>query len=162
MKYFLLAALVLLGFSACDKAENPPTREDELRQGKWKKVAGTIRKDPAIGPDVTTNYFEELAPCKKDDYIIFRTNFDASQFSGDKCDLSEPDEIPFRWELYNNGNGINFWNANQTFFDQAAVSAPFLSYTSERFTIRYTEYPRNETDTLQRDTVTYTHTFGKF
>ena len=162
MKYFLLSALILIGFASCEKATTPESREDELRKGKWKKIAGTEEWDPAIGEDKLINYFAALDTCKKDDYLVFGTNFSVSQFTGVRCDNSEPEEIPFRWDLYDNGKSINFWSANQTFFNQSAVSAPFVSYSPNEFTIKYTEYLPNKTDSLKRDTVTYTHTFAKF
>lgn len=162
MRYILLSAILLLSFASCEKAETPASREDELRSGKWKLVAGTAKWDPAIGLDTLVNYYNALPDCDKDDYLVFGTNFQGSQFSDGKCDPSEPDEVQFMWELYDNGTGIHFWYANETFFEQSAVSAPFVSYTSQRFTIRHTEYRPNPVDSHQRDTITFTHTFGKF
>ncbi len=162
MRYILLTAVVLVGLASCKKAETAVTRQDELRMGNWKMVAGTIKMDPAIGADTLIHYYDSLPACKKDDYMVFLTNYDGTQNSGTKCDASEPDMVQFRWELYDNGEGISFWNANNTFFGKPAVSAPFVSYTSSRFTIRYVEYVINAINNTKRDTITYTHTFAKF
>jgi hypothetical protein len=147
---------------SCKKAESPVTREDELRDGKWKMVTGTIRADPYSGLDTTYNYFATLPDCEKDDYLVFKTNFDGTQNSASKCSPAEPDEIQFRWELYNNATGINFWNAEQTFFGRSTLSAPIINYTSSRFTLRYVELTVSPVDNTKRDTFTYTHTFEKF
>lgn len=162
MRYIFIAATLLIGFASCQKAETTITREDELRDGKWKMVAGTHRWDHAIGPDTVIHYYDSLRACKKDDYLVFYTNFNGSQNSGDKCDLAEPDAVDFRWELYNNGSAINIWNAQHTFLHQEAVSAPFLSYEPSRFTIQYREFVKNTVNTSLNDTVTYTYTFQKF
>jgi hypothetical protein len=162
MRYLLFTAFFIAGFASCSTVESPTTREDELREGKWKRIAGTEKWNPAIGLDTLKYTFDSLHKCKKDDYLVFRTNFDGSQFNADKCDFSEPDEVSFRWELAENGGKIHFWSANQTFFNQNAVNANFVTYNPSQFTIRYTEYLRNPTDTTMRDTVVYTHTFAKF
>ena len=162
MKYLLLTTIIIAAFASCSTVESPITREDELREGKWKRTAGTEKWDPAIGVDTLIRSYDALPDCKKDDYLVFRTNFDGSQFNADKCDFSEPDEISFRWELVENGSKINFWSATQTFFNQNAVNASFVSYNPSQFTIKYTEYLRNPSDTTMRDTVVYTQTFSKF
>jgi hypothetical protein len=162
MRYLLAIASLLVVFASCKKeGESTPTREDELRSGKWKMIAGTHRWDPAIGKDTVIRYYDSLPACKKDDYLVFGQVQDGQQHSGNKCDLSEPDAVDFKWYLENNGSKINFYNAFQTFLGQEAVSAPFTSYGPSEFTIRYVEFMKNPTDTLRNDTVTYTYTFQK-
>lgn len=149
-------------FASCTKTEeSAPTRADELRNGKWKMIAGTHRLDPAIGADQLINYYEALPGCRKDDYLVFGAVQDGQQFSGEKCDLSDPDAVDFKWYLENNGNKINFYNAFQTFLGQEAVSANFLSYGPSEFTIRYMNFAKNQFDSLRNDTITYTYTFQK-
>lgn len=162
MKYFLSIAALLIILASCKKTEPTVTREDELRMGKWKMVAGTIQVDPYVGKDTLIHYYDSLPGCKRDDYIVFKTNYVATQNSGEKCDPSEPDEIEFRWELFNNGTGINFWNANETFFGKPTISAPIINYNSSRFTIKYTEYWTSPVDNTKKDTLVFTHTFAKF
>jgi hypothetical protein len=162
MRYFILIALLFGGLSSCKKAETTVTREDELRAGKWKMIAGTLRVDPSIGKDTIIHYYDSLPTCKKDDYIVFSSNFIGLQNTGAKCDLSEPDDVDFRWELYNNGNAINFWNADQTFLNEEAVSAPFIEYSTSKFTIQYMDFIKNMIDNKLNDTLTYTYTFQKY
>ncbi len=161
MRWLLSIAFIFVLFASCKKLESPVTREDELRSGRWKMSAGTIKVDAYMAIDTTYNYYDSLPECKKDDYMVFKTNYDATQNSGNKCDESEPDEIQFRWALYDNGNGINFWYANETFFGQPAISAPFINYTPSRFTIRYVQYYTSQIDKTKKDTLTFTHTFVK-
>ncbi|HRO42747.1 MAG TPA: hypothetical protein PL009_07915 [Flavipsychrobacter sp.] len=162
MRYLLAIVSLLILFTACNKkGETTVTREDELRSGKWKMIAGTHRWDPAIGKDTTIHYYDSLPACKKDDYLIFANSFAGTQNSGEKCDLSEPEAIDFRWYLENNGTKINFYNAFQTFLHQEAVSAPFLTYGPSEFSIRYFEFVKSGIDSFRNDTVTYTYTFRK-
>jgi len=154
---------MLTGFIACKKSESSSVnREDDLRGGKWKMVEGTHRWDPAIGMDTTIHYYDSLPTCGKDDYLLFSSNFAGSQNSAEKCFPWEPDAVDFRWELYDNGNAINFWNADQTFLNQEAVSAPFTSYSASRFTIQYKDFVKNPVNNKLNDTVTYTYTFQKY
>lgn len=162
MRYLLAFATLVLVFSACSKApENSPSKEDDLRGGKWKMVAGTQRLDPAIGMDTIYHYYDSLALCAKDDYLVFSENMDGTQNSGEKCDPSEPDVVDFKWFLENNGSKINFYNATQTFLHQSAVSAPFVSFGPNEFTIRYVELMASMDAPGKNDTMTYTYTFRK-
>jgi len=163
MRNLLAIASLLVVFSACNKSgDETVTREDELRSGRWKMIAGTQRVDPAIGMDTVIHYYDSLKTCQKDDYLTFLKGMAGTQNSGDKCDLAEPDAVDFSWFLENNGSTINFYNAFQTFLHQEAVTSPILNFTGSQFTIRYQNFVKNSIDTLRNDTVTYTYTFQKF
>lgn len=159
-----MLTLGLVFFTSCEKATTPTTREDELRDGRWKLSNVTLKIDPFIGNDTMIQVYDSVyKKCEKDNYIVFMTNRQATQNNHlEKCGAGEPDEIPFTWELYNNGEGINFWNANETFFGQNAVTAPFVSYTKGSFVIRYKELLPSGFDQKQRDTFTFTYYFNKF
>ncbi len=161
MRYFLILALSVLVFASCNKAEAPVTREDELRSGRWKISGLTINHDPYIGQKAVYRVYDSaFANCDRDNYIEFSSNYLATQKNGEKCSGAEPDEVPFRWELEDNGEKINFWFADHTFFGQPAVSAPFLSYTENSFSIRFVELETVHQN--NQDTFTYTYTFQKF
>jgi hypothetical protein len=163
MRYLLLFAFSLLAFVSCEKTTVPATREDELRDGRWRRSNLTLKVDPFFGPDTLIQVYDSvLQQCEKDDYIVFRENYQATQNNGDKCSPAEPDEIPFSWELADNGEKINLWFANETFFGQPAVSAPFVSYTSGSFVIRYVELVTSQLDFTKKDTLTFTYHFTKF
>jgi len=162
MRYLLAIASLFIVFTSCNKSlEQSATREDELRDGKWKMVAGTQKWDPALGKDTTVYYYDSLPTCKKDDYLVFGPIQDGQQYAGEKCDLSEADAVDFKWYLEDNGKKINFYNAFQTFLHREAVTATFIAYGPSEFTIRYMELPANPEAPTKRDTVTHTYTFRK-
>ncbi|MBS1782525.1 MAG: hypothetical protein JSS78_05630 [Bacteroidetes bacterium] len=162
MRYLTALAACCLLIGSCTKSGDvKPTREDDLRSGKWQMSAGTLRFDPAIGADTTYNFFDSLPSCRKDDYLVFSAGMSGTQNSPTKCDPSQPDLVDFGWYLENNGNTINFINAFQTFLHQSAVSAPFTSYTGSSFTIQYRNFTKNIVDSLRNDTLTYTYSFKK-
>jgi hypothetical protein len=161
MKY-LLFALLMIGVASCQKPTPPATREDDLRVGRWIVVSEYMEVDPFSGLDTTINLYDSVfTPCQKDDYLVFGMNHLGTQNSGNKCMISEPDFIEFQWDLYDNGKGINFWFANETFFGEPAISAPFLNYSPTRFTIKYTKFPYSLVDPTQHDTLTFTQTFQR-
>lgn len=163
MRYLLVIAIMLIGFASCNKTSEPTvTRQDDLRSGKWKMIAGTIRWDPAIGADTIIHYYDSLKVCEKDDYLQFKEGIEGIQNSGQKCDESTPDEVGFHWYLENNGKIINIYNAYQTFLHREAISAPFTSYSPTQFTIRFQDFVPNFTTPSLNDTLTSTYTFQKF
>lgn len=163
MKYPLIGLVTLIFFAACNKVDTPVSREDELRDGKWKLNVATLRYDPYSGTDTVYNLLGAMPDCKHDDYLVFKMNYIGSQNSGSsKCDGSDPDEVEFRWELYNNGDAIQFWNAEETFFGTSGFKAEFFNYTTSRFTLRDTQYVASQVNSTQTDTFTYTYTFIKF
>lgn len=168
LKYLSVATGMMLLFAAsCKKADNDLSRQEEMRGGKWKISAGTVRLDPYVGLDTVYLYKDYLAligqSCKEDDYLEFQANYDGLQYSGStKCSTFEPDNVSFRWQLFDDDNGIYFLNANETFFAQTTVKAPFVTYGVGRFTIRYARYLQSSFDNTKFDTLTYTQTFSKF
>lgn len=156
----------LLIVSACNKIEPINTREDELRNGKWKHSAMTLRHDPYIGKDTVYNLYDSLPVwpvCKKDNYIMFGNNYNAVQNVGDdRCDDSEPQSIAFRWSLENDKETLHLWNAGNTFFGKETISAPIEEYSPDRFTISYLELINSPVNSNHKDTFTYTHTFTRF
>ncbi len=113
-KYFLTALSVILILVACNKkptTTTTPDREAMLRTGKWKISGGTFTMKLPNGADTTLNYTDYITDCHKDDYIMFDSLMHAAVYSGTtKCDLSDPDHIPFVWKLSNDGNNIDLYN----------------------------------------------------
>jgi hypothetical protein len=159
---YLLFALLFISVASCQKPSAIATREDDLRMGKWIIVSEHEDVDPYSGNDTTYNIYDSiLASCQKDDYLVFGMNYRGTQNTGTKCSDADPDLVEFQWDLFNNGNGINFWFANETFFGEPAISAPFLNYSPTQFTIRYTKMPYSSVDPTQHDTLTITTTFRR-
>ena len=106
MKYFILLLSVFLVVLACNKpSDTGPDRENMLRNGKWKLVdmAHTFLKfkPGQLGYDTTEH--DTLRYCNRDDYFIFGPGFNGTVSSNSiKCEVSDPDQVPFRWEALNN------------------------------------------------------------
>lgn len=165
MKYILITLLGMLVFTACNKVESPTSREEELRQGRWKRTDLKIKYDPYIGDDKLVEYYATMMPdCKKDNYIVFKMNHDATLNSGDqKCDnVPDPDNIAFYWSLEDNKRRITLLNANDMFFDSSTIDAKFEKYSSKQFEISYVDYTQNAFNSTKKDTITYYYTFTKF
>lgn len=159
----MMAACALLLIVSCKKVETPMSREDELRAGKWKMSVSTLKQNPYLGTVTTTDLLAALPGCKKDDYLVFKENYEASQnSSSSKCSSADPDEIMFRWELFDNGKTIHIWNATQTFFGLATYKTEFVNYSTDRFTLRRVVYQASPFDPAKFDTLAYTQTFVKY
>ncbi len=161
MRYLVLFFSSILLFTACEKVENPTTREDELRNGKWAVSNVTIKYDPYVGTDTLYQvYQDQYQDCHKDNYLVFLPNYQGTQSNPTKCNSAEPSETSFQWKLEDNGNQIDFWAAEGTLFNRPDVSAPFVSYTDNSFAIRFVELVT--LPNTHQDTFTYTYTFRKF
>src|SRR5688500_15126535 len=136
MRYLIITVFTLLIFAACKKVETPASREEEMRNGKWKRSNLKIKFDPAVGfKDTLIPYYDSvMLKCKKDDYIIFGTNRDATLNAGEICENApEPESIPFYWSLEKNKTRITILNANEMFFDRQTIDAKFDEYGPDRF-----------------------------
>lgn len=165
MKYLLTTLSVLLIFAACKKVDTPLSRQEELRNGKWKRSDLKIQYNPYIGTDTLLPYYDSVMPeCLKDNYIVFGSNHDGSIKPGDiKCTTGpDPDSVSFYWSLEDNDTHIIFLNANNMFFDSSTIDAKFEEYSASRFVISYIEYNPNAINNAKDDTLTYYYTFTKF
>ena len=167
LKYLSLIACALIIFSACKKADTPASRQDELRNGKWRNSGGTVRLDWYGFNDTTHTYNKYLGligdTCKADDYLVFRENFDGEQYGNTmKCSNADPEFVQFRWQLFEDDKGIYFLNANETFLKRSTIKADFVNYTEGRFTMRYVRYDTSLVDNNYLDTTTFTQTFIKY
>jgi hypothetical protein len=162
-KHLSLISCALIILSACNKADTPLSRQEELRNGKWKVTSGSVRIDPFSGADVVKTYADYTADCKEDDYLVFLANYDGEQNSGSsKCGASDAETVQFRWQLFDNDKGIYLLNANETFFEEETIKADFINYATGRFTIRHTRYVLSPAFPGEVDTLTFTETFTKF
>lgn len=108
----LLGALVLT-LSACTKSENTLETTDILRNGKWKMSAFTVRF-PFMGADSVYDIYKNLGECRYDDYLEFHSDYKGIQFTATKKCGSESSELPFEWELRDNGKILMMNNAQYT------------------------------------------------
>ncbi len=165
MKYLLITILGLTIFAACKKVETPDSREEELRNGRWKRTDLKIKYDPYIGKDTLLPYYDSVMPaCKKDNFIIFGLNHDATLNAGDvKCDnIPDPETLPFWWSLEENKTRMTLLNANDMFFDSSTIDAKIDAYGPSQFKISYVEFHPNAINNTRKDTLTFFYTFTKF
>lgn len=75
---FLSISLALLAFTSCKKdKDNTPSKEpEELILGDWQVTSASL--SPAVDwfsdGDTTTDAFTKEKPCRKDDYVTFKSN----------------------------------------------------------------------------------------
>lgn len=127
-KCLLLIIPALLIIAACSKKPNAPTpgRADMLRTGKWKISGGTFTKRLPSGRDTILKYLSYIPACHQDDYIVFDSGMSAAIYSGsNKCDPSDADEIPFLWQLKNNGNNIDLYNGFNCLYSCLETILPY-------------------------------------
>ncbi len=165
MRYLLITAFGLLVFAACKKVETPESREEQLRDGRWKRSDLKIKIDPYIGKDTLWTYYDSVMKgCLKDNFIIFGLNHDGTIHAGDiKCeDVLDPETSTFYWSLEENKTRITLLNANPMFFDSSTIDAQIDAFSTSQFQISYVEYNTNSINPNKKDTFTYYYTFTKF
>jgi len=155
----VVSLLVILG--ACKKTpEEAETIHDTLREGKWRQVSGLVRFQGMNGVDSTSDYFSDLVPsCVKDDYIVFKANFDGVIEDADTtCGVGDPYELPFTWEVREGGTQLNIYNAIRN-FRTASVHGKILNLSGGNLSLEYTVYEQFTPGDI--DTLTYTNEYSK-
>lgn len=168
MKYLILSLSAVLLFAAsCTKVTTPVTQQDWLRSGKWKITsAKAINKSVAFS--ISSTYADttlyQYNSCNADNYLVFGANYGGTLYTGgNKCYASEPDNESFYWELVNNGNNLNIYNAD-VFFGTTSVVGKVTNFSRNNFTLAYSYYitlpdPTNSFRTVN-DTIAVTANFS--
>lgn len=156
MKYFLLSLSMLFLLASCQKTSDPSsTREDYLRNGKWKisKIAIVFKVNYPVPHDSTI--VGSVVSCKQDDFLTFGPGFNGGINSGsNKCSPADPDITPFSWEPVNNDNGLNIYGA-ATMFGSNTINATLKNFTPGSFTLSYYTTMQDPITATQTDTITY-------
>jgi len=159
MKYCVLFLSALFLLASCDKVEQEDSKEDALRDGRWKMASWSKKYRDADGKEKVDNALESVQECRKDDYLIFKKSFQGELNTGEnKCPQGEANEITFNWGLSNDDKEMYIYNALEMFNQD--VNAEVINFGNTSFTIRYLDI--QQTSALTRDTITYTATFRKF
>ena len=159
MKYCLLFLSCLIILSACEKEKQEKSKEDTLREGRWRLSSWSKKYREASGAEKTDNAMESIPECKKDDYLTFKTSYQGELNTAEKkCPQGEANEISFNWGLSNGNQNMYIYNALEMF--GVDVNAEVLNFGTNSFTIRYMDIQQSSALTL--DTFTYTATFSKF
>lgn len=169
MRYSILVLSVLLVVSCTKKGEETKSRQEMLREYKWKLDTGSRhdiwKKDGVLVP-VDVNQVSPIVKqeCAYDDRLVFREGYDGAHLPGEwTCSINETAEMEFRWGLTANDTKLYIYDANE-FFRQD-VNADILELFDDKFTIRYYEIKDklvddgNGTQTWLKDSTIYTMTF---
>ncbi len=160
MKQIICALLVVMVAVSCKKADETRSGQDILRSGKWKQSGGVL-KAKGFHLDTTFNYLKDYPDCLKDDYLVFRGNFDGVVNAGDRCAQDDPGETEFTWELVNNGANLNIYSAPD-YFATSNVNAKVVNLTEGLLAIRYTIYEASPLDNTKTDTITFSNSYSKY
>jgi hypothetical protein len=156
MKYCLLSLSLLILLVSCQKtSDTTSTREDDLRNGKWKlvKMSVVYKVNYPVPHDSTLPV--TITSCKEDDFLTFGPGFNGGINSGSsKCSPADPDITPFSWEPVNNDNGLNIYGA-ATMFGSNTINATLKNFTPGSFTLSYYTTVQDPMVTTQTDTITY-------
>jgi len=163
MKYILLSLSLLLMMTSCQKTSDPsPTREDNLRDGRWEisKIAVVYKTTYPTVAESTT--YDTLSSCHQDDFLTFGPGFNGGINSGSsKCSPADPDIIPFTWETTNNSSGLNIYGG-AAIFGTNTVNAILKNFTPRSFTLSYYTTMSNHLNASKTDTITYSFYFTNF
>jgi hypothetical protein len=168
MKYFIFSlAAVLLFAASCTKINAPVTQQDWLRSGKWRVTNATIH-NKSVAYKVDTTYTDaslyDVKSCNADNTLVFgAVNGGTVNTGSNKCNVSEPDNQTFFWELLNDGKHLNIYNAD-LFFGITSVSAAVTNFSKNGFTLQYSYWapvpdPSDPSFRTINDTVTVTANF---
>ena len=161
MKYLLLSLATVFLLASCSKPSDTKSREDMLRNGKWRVSGGTEKYKNINGHDTTVSILSMLQDCQKDNYMVFGQNYTGyANYGSNKCSPSEPDQTTFNWYLDDSKNNITFTNAD-ALFGKTTLSTNFIDFSEGSFTLKY-YFVVHIDPTNTDDTTTITETFSKF
>ena len=162
LSLFLVAACALLAVS-CKKAADVPSREDALRgEGGWKQTAGRVKyRAPGTNIDSNVDYWKVVPECYKDNRFVFKSVNDGTLQSGaNRCDVGEPSQRTFFWQLLNGDQTLEINYVGDAFFGVEPLRATIKEFSGSSIILEYTS-----SDTLlnqsQPTTFYYTNTYTK-
>lgn len=144
MKYCLLLFAGLLIISSCTKTEEPQSKEDILRDGKW--YMSQIWKKKRVDTTYITDTvkLENYPKCREDDYLDFGDNNNGILFSGEQKCSNSLDEVNFRWGISDNDTKMYIYNAGPMFEGYNDLSGKLKDFTSNSFKVEYLVFNTRE------------------
>lgn len=158
---FLLATLVF----SCKKVDEPTSRQDTLRSGKWNlgSMKITTKKYGSTG-DTTRNAIGNfLDSCEMDDYLEFGNNYTGDvNGASRKCSVNDQATLPYTWQITNGDNNLTISGA-PSYFGTDEVKGTIVNFTDGSFSMRYDVYYQNPIGQLgDYDTAHIAATYNKF
>lgn len=159
---FLLATLVY----SCKKVDEPTSRQDTLRSGKWNlgSIRVTMKKYGTKPGDTSFNGIGTfLDSCEADNYLEFGINYTGDVNGGSrKCSPTDQPTLPFTWQVVNSDNELIMSGA-PSYFGTDEVKGALVNFTDNTFSIRYDVYYQNPVGKLgDYDTMHIASTYNKF
>lgn len=133
-KIFVLAAITTATmFTACNKKKDKPeppktkTRTELLTSGKW-QLKGYEEEYKDSARTVTEDYYDDLEPCFKDNYILFGADMKLTADEGPtRCDSVSEQTTTGTWAFIENDTKIIFTiDGDSDTSDIAELSATIL------------------------------------
>jgi len=141
---FTLLISLPFAFSACKKDSDPSKTELLTGNKKWVLTAATI--DPSItlsSGGTTTNIYNQLPGCAKDDIIIFATDGKATFDEGaTKCAVSDPQTESGTWAFNTDQTILSLTQNSKT------TSISIKTFTSNKLNGTYQEVINGSTYTI--------------
>ncbi len=137
MRYFILGLSAVMLFAlSCTKVTSPVTQQQMLRTGKWKISSATF-SNRNIGLKTVVNDTFLTNGCVADNYLVFGAgNAGVVNTGNNKCNASEPNTQNFYWDLINNGNTLDIYNATLA-FETPSVIGTVSNFSQSGFTMKY-------------------------
>lgn len=155
----LLAVGVLLAAS-CKKAKDVTSREDQLRgEGGWKQTSGRVKyRVPGTNVDSNIDYWKSVAECYKDNKFVFKAVNDGTLQSGaNRCDVGEPSQRTFFWQLLEGDQVLEINYVGDAFFGVEPLRATIKEFNGSNMVLEYTA---RDTFPGQNQLTTFTYTNG--
>ncbi len=167
MKYCLLLLSGLLVIAACEKTEVSKSKQDILRDSKWRLDTATVTyMHPDTRRDTTHGAWGtgDRGLCRYDDYLVFREGNTGELNSGEmKCPGGETQEGTIKWGITDGDTKMYIYDAGDMFFGND-INAQLTDFQDNQFTLKFPLYGVEYVLDSQKfivDTVRYTVTMKK-
>ena len=160
---FILLAAGLTLAASCKKASDVTSREDELRgEGGWKQTAGRVKyRVPGTNIDSNSDYWRNARECYKDNKFVFKAINDGTLQSGpNRCDVGEPSQRTFFWQLLDGDQVLEINYVGDAFFGVEPLRAQIKEFTGSSMVLEYS-FDSVQQGQFQPTTFTFTNTYSK-
>ena len=156
----LILSAALLFLSSCNQLDDVKSNEDILIGGQWKRSSLKAEyRDPSTGSIITTNPFDAMPKCVKDNGLVFSVNYTAKEQRNDNCSPGDPSEVAITWGFYESGTQLRIYNALET-FGTNDINAEVLTLSDNLLAMKYLRIGQNPI-TQVTDTITLTDVFRR-
>ena len=159
-QFFILLGLGLLSAASCKKAKDVTSREDQLRgESGWTQTSGRVKyRVPGTNVDSNVDYWSRVDSCYRDNKFIFKAINDGTLESGmRRCDIGEPSQRTFFWQLLEGDEVLEINYIGDAFFGVEPLRAQIKEFNGSTMVLEYTA---RDTIFGQNQPTTFTYTNG--